>query len=104
MLDHLVQKPDERDEIGTARPPVHEAGKPRGVAPWIERADVCGSAVAHDRDQPLDRLQDARDVAERQRRSAETYDLAVVAPIEPPHDLNRIGGRIWIVEPCVKPV
>jgi len=59
---------------------------------------------AHDLEQPLDRLHDARDSPERERRRAKADHFAIVGPREPPHDLNRIGGRIGIVEIGIQPI
>ena len=70
----------------------------------IEPAHVRRPAVAHDREQPFDRLQHARHAAEGERRRAEADDLAIVRPLEPPDDLNRIGRRIRIVEARVQAV
>ena len=35
---------------------------------------------------------------------AEADDFAIVGPFEPPHDLDRIGGRIRVVEALVETI
>ena len=70
-----------------------------------KRAHVGGRPVARSTaSTPLDRLQHARDAAERERRRAEPDDFAIVGAREPPDDLNRIGRRIGVVEVRVQPV
>ena len=81
-----------------------EAAEGRGLAPRIETAYVIGRLTLHERDEPLDRLEHARDAAERQRRRAESNDLTVRGLSPPAHDLNRIGRRVWIVEALVQSI
>jgi len=71
---------------------VDEPGECRRVARGIELPDVLGRPRAHDLHQPLDRLQDARDPAERERRRAEADDFPVVVARVAPDNLDRIGG------------
>jgi hypothetical protein len=75
-----------------------DMSKRRRIATRVELPDVVGRVRPHHRHQPLDRLQHAGDAAERQGRGAEADDLAILGPVEAPHDLDRIGGRIRIVE------
>jgi len=57
---------------------------------------------AHRAEERLDRVQDARDAAKRERCSAERDDLAVLRRRVAPDDVNRIGRRIDVVERAVK--
>jgi len=95
---------DERHEIHTARPSVHDGFERRLLAPRIESPDVLGRARTRDRQHAFDRLNDTGDAAERERCGNESYDLTIVRSREPPHDLNGIGGRIGIVEAGVETV
>jgi len=103
-FDHLLHHPEQRGEVGAARPSVHEVTKARGVAARIERADRARRLRTHGREQALDRLQHAADAAEREGRGAEADDFAIVRAIVAADDLNRIGGRIGIVEVAVQPI
>ena len=85
-------------------PPVPEAREVDAPCRGLERPHVRGGARPDDREQPLDRLQHARDAAERERRRAEADDFAIVGALEAPDDVNRIGGRIWVVEIGVQPI
>ena len=103
-VDHLLDDPQQRDDVRSANPAVHEPGERLPLSDGIERAHVGRRPIADDRQQPLDRLQDARHPAEGERRRAEADDLAIVGPLVAPDDLNRIGRRIGIVELGVEPV
>jgi len=103
-IDHLLHQPDERDEIGAAGPAMHDAGKRRPLACGIEPADVCRRPRTHDGEHALDRLQHAHHAAEGERRGNEADDLAIVGPLEPPHDLNGIGRGVRVVELGVEPI
>ena len=101
-IEHLPEDPQQRNDVRAARPPVDEAGKRRRLAPRVEPADVVGRAIARDRNEPLDRLQDARDAAERQRGRAEADDFTIVGPLEATDDLDRVGSRVRAVEVSVQ--
>jgi len=103
-IQHLAQQPQERDDVGLARPAVHDAGKRRGIAPRIEAPHVGGRLRPDHRKDPLDGLYDARHPAERERRGDEADDLAIVVSAVAPDDLDRIGGGIGDVEAVVEAV
>ena len=98
------QHPDERDEIRPARPAVDQSGERRPIPARIEAAYVGRRMRTHDREETLNRLEHAGDAPERQRTGAEADDFAIVGPFEPPHDLDRIGGRIRVVEALVETI
>jgi len=99
-----VQYPEESNEVGAARPAVHEVVEGGAVARRIECPDVIGRSIAHDREQPLDRTQDACDTSEGERRRTEADHLAILGPVEAPDYLDRIGRRIRVIEVGVKAV
>jgi len=103
-LQHLTNDPDERDQVALARPAVHEAVERRRVSGGLEPADIFGRTLAHDREQPLDRLQHARDAAERERRRTERHHFHIVGPRVAPHDLNRVGRGVFGIEAVVQPI
>jgi len=70
----------------------------------VELTYVGGRSFAHDGHQPLDRLQDARHTPKCQRRRAESNDLPVVGPLEPPDNMNRVGCGLRIVEGFVESI
>ncbi len=70
-VDHLLQDPQQRDDVRPANPAVHEPGERLLLSDGIERAHVGRRPIADNRQQPLDRLEDARHAAEGERRRAE---------------------------------
>ena len=60
--------------------------------------------MSEDGHQPLDRLQHARHAAEGERRRAERHHFPIVRARVPPDDLNRIGGRVRMVEVGVQAI
>ena len=103
-LEHLPQHPQQRDSRRRASSGARAPRNRGASADGIERANVGRRPRPHERQQPLDRLQHARDAAERQRRRAEPDDLAVVGARVAPDDLNRIGRRVRSVEAGVETV
>jgi len=103
-IDHLFDDPQQRDDVGSANPAMHEPGKRVLLADGIERANVGRRSIADNRHQPLDRLEHARHPAKRQRRRAEADHLAIVGTLVAADNLNRIGRRIGVVELRVQPI
>jgi len=103
-LQHLMQDPDEPDEVALSCPAVDEAVEGRGMTGGLETPDVFGGTLAHDGHEPFDRLQHARDAAERQRRRAKRHDLHIVGTRVPADDLNGIGRGVRVVEVFVQPI
>jgi len=103
-VDHLLQDPQQRDDVRGANPAVYQSGKRVALPGGIERAHVSRRAIADDGQQPLDRLDDAGHPPEGERRRAKTHHLAIVGSREAPDDLNRIRRRIGVVELGVQPV
>ena len=60
-----------------ANPAVDEMGQGRRVRTRIEPSHVVGRMRTHHDQEPFDRLEDARDPSESERRRAETDHLAV---------------------------
>jgi len=91
-VDHLPHQPQQRDDVGRARPAMDDAAERRRVAAWIEATNVGGGLRADHGEHALDRLQDARHPAKRQRSGHESHHLAIVVSREAPDDLDGIGG------------
>ena len=53
-LDHLLQDPKQRHEIGAARPPMNESAEAARLGAGIELPDVFRRPIPHDREQPVD--------------------------------------------------
>jgi len=92
-IDHLPDDPEQRDQIGAANPPVHERREGACGPSRIETTHVLGRVVASDGQEPLDRLEHARDTAECERRGDKPDHFPVVRPLEAPDDLDRVGQR-----------
>ena len=71
-----------------------EAGERGAVTLGIELADVRRRLATHHGEQPLDRLQDARDAPEGERRCAQADDLAVLRGLPSADNLYGIGRRV----------
>ena len=72
-----------------ARPAVHHRAQLRMWRRRIEPTHEFRGMRPHDPEQRGDRVQHARNAAERQRRRAEPRDLAILVPRERPHQMNR---------------
>ena len=70
----------------------------------LEMPDVRCGLAAGDRQDALNRLEDAGHPPERQRRRDESHDFPIVGPVESPDDLDGVGGRVRIVEFGVQPI
>jgi len=103
-IDHLPQDPQQRDQVGAARPPMDDGGEGRTIAARIELPHVRRRLRSHDREHALDRLQHAQHATERERPGDESDHLAVVVFRETADDLYRIGGRVGMVELGVQPI
>ena len=102
LLEHLAQDPEERDEVDAARPAVHHRAQLWMRRGRIEAADERRRLRPHDREQRRDRVDDAADPPERQRRRAEAGDLAIRRIGERPHQVDGIGRRLLAVVVGVK--
>jgi len=76
---------------------VDEPRERGGVPLRLELPDVGGGPAAHDRHEPLDRLQHARDAAKCEGGGTERDDFPVIRPREPADDLDWIGRRVRVV-------
>jgi hypothetical protein len=99
---HPLKDEHQRNEIATANPPVDDRIDVRSIATRVEAPDEAGRVRAHGRQQRLDGVQDARDAAKRECRGAEPDNLAVVRRREAPDDMNRIGGRVDVIERSIQ--
>jgi hypothetical protein len=97
-----LQDQEQRNEIATSDPAVDDRVDGRSIARRVEAPHETGRLRAHRREERLDGVQDARDAAKRERRSAERHDLAVVRRRVAPDDVNRIGRGVDVVERAVK--
>jgi hypothetical protein len=104
LVCHLLHQPDKSYQIHASNPPVDDRFELAGFAPGVEPANVPSGLGAHHGQHPLDRLQHARDPAERERRGRESHHLAIVRAHESPDYLNGIGGGIRIVEAGIEAV
>jgi len=104
LIDHLPDDPQQRDDVGTARPAMDDGGEVGTLARRVEQRDELRRTRAHDRQHALDRLQDARHASERERSGDEPDDFALVAPLVSADDLNRIRRGIRIVVFGIEPV
>jgi hypothetical protein len=96
-IQHLSQHPQQCDQIVATDPPVHH--RPHGTRRSfrIETADEIGWARAQCGEENTNRIEDARDPAERQCRRTETGDLAVSGISKRPHLLDRIACGVLSV-------
>ncbi len=103
-IEHLAQNPEQRDQVNAARPPVHHRAKlgVRGVG--FEASHEGGRMRSHDPEQRGDRVDDARDAAERQRRGAEPGDFAILVARIRPHEMHGIRRRLLAVVGVVQHV
>ena len=63
----------------------------------VERAHECRRVRSHDLEQRRDRVDDALHPAEGERGRAEAGNLPVVVASERPHEVDRIGGRLFAI-------
>jgi len=103
-IEHLVHQPHQGHDVFGSRPAMTDAGKRATIARRLESAHVFGRTIAKDGHESLDRLEHARDAAERQRRRAERHDFEIFGPPVSPNDLNRVGGRVRRVEAVVETI
>jgi len=103
-VDHLPHDPQQRGDVGAARPAVHDLLEGGAVPPRIEPAHVVGRVRSGNREDALDRLQHAGDASERERRGDEADDFAIRRRRETADDLNRVRGGIGIIEFAVEPI
>ena len=68
----------------------------------LELADKRGRLRAHDREQRFDRLEHAGDTSEGERGRAEADDFAIVRRRVAPDDVDRIGGRVDVIEGSIE--
>jgi len=99
---HPLQDEQQRHEIATSDPAMDDGIDRCSIACWVEAPHEPRRMRTHGREERLDRVQHARDAAERQRRSAEPDDLAVLRRRVAPDDVNRIGRRVDVVERAVQ--
>jgi hypothetical protein len=104
IVKELLQDPEQRDEVIAFRPPMHERAKAAAVLRRIEGADERSRPVAEDLADGVDRCHDGRDAPEREPGGDERDDFAVVERPIAADDLNRIDGRVGVVERLVQPV
>jgi len=99
---HPLQDDQQRHEIPTSDPAVDDRIDRCSIACRVEAPHEPRRMRAHGREERLDRVQDARDAAKRERRSAEPDDLAVLRRRVAPDDVNRIGCGVDVIERAVK--
>ena len=102
FAQHPLQDEQQRNEIAPSDPAVDDRIDRRAIARRVEVPHETTRMGAHRAEERLDRVQDARDAAKRERCSAERDDLAVLRRRIAPDDVNRIGRRIDVVERAVK--
>ena len=88
-------------------PPVHRCTRSENAfrSRWGSKVtDIPRRGVTHDPEKALYRLEHARHAAEGERRGAEAHDFAIVRALEPSNKLNRVRGRIWVIEPCIETI
>ena len=95
---HPLQDDQQRHEIPPSDPAVDDRIDRCSIACRIEAPHEPRRMRAHRCEERLDRVQDARDAAKRERRSAEPDDLAVLRRRVAPDDVNRIGRRVDVVK------
>jgi len=76
-VQHVPQDHEQRRDVATAHPPVHEPQEPRAVMAGIEAAHERRGRFPHRRERSSHRRLDAGDAAERQARGDERGDLAI---------------------------
>jgi len=99
-----MDDPNQRRNVGPACPTVHNVRERRFITRRLKAPNRIGGMRPEHRQHALDRLNDARDPAKRQRRGNEANDLTIVGTGESPYDLDWIHRRIRIVEFRVEPV
>ena len=98
FLQHALKDDDKRREICPLRPAVNDRLQIARLPLRIERSHVRRRRAPHHGIETLDRLQYARDTAERERSRAESRDLSIGGIFKAPNELNGIGGGIYAVE------
>ena len=98
FAQHPLQDEQQRNEIAPSDPAVDDRIDGRAIARRVKVPHETTRMRAHSAEERLDRVQDARDAAKRERCSAERDDLAVLRRRIAPDDVNRIGRRIDVVE------
>ena len=73
-----MEKPDKGHEILGARPAMHETIERGRPAPGLEIPYEAGGMRSHDREQPLDRLKNARDTSKCKGSRTEPDDFPIV--------------------------
>jgi len=99
-----MDDPNQRRDVGPASPAVHNVRERRFVTLRLKAPNRFGWMPAEDHQHALDRLNDARDPAKRQRCGNEADHFTIVGTGESPNDLDWIRRRIGIVEFRVEPV
>src|SRR5262249_40078782 len=84
---HPLQDDQQRNEIATSNPTVDHGIDRRSIARHVEAPHEARWMRAHNREERLDRVQDARDAAKRKCRGAEPGDLAVLRRRIAPDDV-----------------
>ena len=93
-----LQDEQQRDDVASPDPAMHERIERCAMTCRIERPDKRRRPRPHHRQQRFNGLEHAGDTAERQRGGAEADDLAVVRRRVAPDDVNRIGGGVYVIE------
>jgi len=102
FAEHSLQDEQQRDQIATSNPSVDDRIDGRSIALGVEVPHEAGRMRAHGCKERLDRVQDACDPAERERRGAEADDFAVLRRSVAPDDMNWIGCRVDVIECLVQ--
>ena len=102
FAQHPLQDQQQRHQVASADPAMHERIDAGAMRARVERADEGRRRRAHHGHQRFDRLQHARDAAERQRRGAEADHLLVLRRRVAADDLDRIGGGVRVIETAVE--
>jgi len=102
LAQHPLQDEQQRHEIASADPAMHQRVDRGPVASRIERADERRRVRAHDGEQRFDGLEHAGDAAEGERGRAEADDLAIVRRGVAPDDVDRIGRGVGVVERAIE--
>jgi hypothetical protein len=96
-----LEDEQQRDEIASPNPPMHERIDRSPMPRRVERADERRGLRAHDRQQRFDGIENAGDATESQRGSAETDDLTIIRRRVAPDDVNRVGGSLRMIERAI---
>src|SRR5207237_9196635 len=96
-IEHLAEHPQQRGDIDPARPAVHHRAQLRVRRRGIEATDERRGFRTEDVRQRLDRVEDAGDAPECERRRAKAHDLLILRPGVPPDNLDGVRRRAFAV-------